>query len=274
MGTLYVVGTPIGNLGDLSPRARDVLGTVGLIVAEDTRVTHKLLARFGIQTPQMSFHAHSAETKRIDIVDRLAHVDIALVTDAGTPSVSDPGAVLVAEAHAAGHAIVAVPGPSAVTAALSVSGLPADRYLFLGFLPRKAAERRHALRALADAPWTLVAFEAPHRLRATLADLALTLGDRPVTIARELTKRFEETWHGTLAAATAEFADRAPRGEFTLVIAGAPSQPRARWAAEQVVNALRVRRGEGIGRRAAAREIAEAAAWPARDVYRLWPDDN
>lgn len=274
VGTLYVVGTPIGHLGDLSTRAREVLGAVDVIVAEDTRVTRKLLLRFGITTPQISCHEHSPESRRHEIVERLAHGDIALVTDAGTPSVSDPGALLVADARAAGHAVLTVPGPSAVTAALSISGLPADRYLFLGFLPRKAAERRAILGTVVDAPWTLVAFEAPHRLRAALADLASVLGDRPIAVARELTKRHEETWWGTLEGAVAHFAAQPPRGEFTLVIAGAPAVERAPWDAEAVVMALDALRATGVGHRAAARQVAAEAGWPSGDVYRLWPVDD
>lgn len=271
MGTLYVVGTPIGNLGDLSPRAREILGAVGLIVAEDTRVTRRLLTRFDIATPTLSFHEHSPEARRREIVSRLAVADVALVADAGTPGVSDPGSALVADARAAGHDVVAVPGPSAATAALSISGLPADRYLFLGFLPRRGAERRALLAEVAGLPWTLVAFEAPHRLRAALADLATVLGDRPLLVGRELTKRFEEGWAGTVSGAIERFGAEAPRGELTLVVAGAPAAPRERWDPERVVRALEARRAEGLGHRAAAREVADEAGWPAREVYRLWP---
>lgn len=275
MGTLYVVGTPIGNLADLSQRARDVLGTVGLVVAEDTRVSRVLLDRLGIATPRLSFHRHSTEARRREIVERLAEADVALITDAGTPSISDPGAALVADARAAGHHVVAVPGASAVTAALSISGMPADRYLFLGFLPRRGADRRALLAEVAGVPWTLVAFEAPHRLRAALADLAQTLGDRPLLVARELTKRFEESWAGTMEEARVRFDREAPRGEFTLVVAGAAERPAAvRWEADQVARALQVRRAAGVGHRAAAREVAAEAGWAARDVYRLWPGEG
>lgn len=269
MGTLYVIGTPIGNLEDLGHRAQRVIGSVGTVIAEDTRHTRRLLTRYGVSVRLESFHAHSQAAQRDALVARLAHEDAALVTDAGTPGISDPGAELVRAAVLAGHAVVPVPGPSAVATALSVAAMPADAYTFLGFLPRQAAARRKALAAYRDGAPTLVLFEAPHRLRATLDDLAGVLGDREVAVCRELTKVHEEIWRGTLSGAAAEWAARPPRGEFTLVVAGAAPSAEI-WDAPRVQAALDARRAAGAGRRDAAREIALAAGWPSREVYRLW----
>ncbi|RIL08264.1 16S rRNA (cytidine(1402)-2'-O)-methyltransferase, partial [bacterium] len=254
MGTLYVVGTPLGNLEDLSARARRVLAGVALIVAEDTRRTRKLLAHAGIDAPLASFHAHSTPAQRARLVARLAAADVALVTDAGTPGVSDPGPELVADAVAAGHAVVPIPGPSAVATALSVSGLPADRYVFIGFLPRRSQDRRACIAEVAAEPHTVVAFETPQRLAAALADLAAGLGaDRRACVGRELTKLHEEVWHGTLGAAAARWASIAPRGEITLVIAGAPPAAAEAWDDQRVAAELARLRGAGVGAREASR---------------------
>jgi 16S rRNA (cytidine1402-2'-O)-methyltransferase len=271
VGTLYVVGTPIGNLEDVTLRALRVLAEAAVIAAEDTRVTRRLLARHGIATPLVSCHEHSTPRARADLVARLSGGDVALVTDAGTPGVSDPGAALVAEARAAGHAVVPVPGPSAVGAALSVAGLAGERFLFLGFPPRRPAERRAALAAVAEESGSLVLFEAPHRLAACLADLAAVLGaDRAICVARELTKLHEEIWHGTLAEAVAHWRDRPPRGEFTLVVAGRLPVAARSWTDEEVRAALTGLRAQGVAAREAARRVAPQAGRPARDVYRLW----
>lgn len=266
-----MVGTPIGNLEDLSPRARRVLAEVGAILAEDTRVTRKLLSHAGIHTALLSCHDHSSPERIRALVDRLDTTDLALVSDAGTPGVSDPGARLVAEARARGHRVLALPGPSAVTAALSISGLPADAYVFLGFLPRRRADRRALLADLATERRTLVAFEAPHRLRAALADLAQAFGgERQVLVARELSKLHEEAWSGCLEAAAAEWALREPRGELTLVLAGAPDAPREPWDDARARQALRALRAAGVGAREASRRLAEEAGRPARELYQLW----
>ncbi len=265
-----MVGTPIGNLEDLSPRARRVLAAVDLIAAEDTRRTRKLLSALAIHKPMTSFHEHSPARRLVDLVRRLASMDIALVSDAGTPSISDPGTRLVAAALAAGQRVVAVPGPSAVAAALSTSGMPADQYVFVGYLPREAAERRRLLAELAAEKRTMVAFETPHRLRAAIDDLAAALGDtRRLTIARELTKLHEEVWHGSLAEAREQFRTREPRGEFTLVIAGAPAAVIGRWPPEAVRAALAEARAQALPPRQAARVVAAACGWPVREVYRL-----
>ncbi len=226
LGRLAVVSTPIGNLGDLSTRARDELAAADLIAAEDTRRTGQLLATLGLSRPLLSLHEHN-ETERIpELIERLVRgARLALVSDAGTPLLSDPGFELVRQAAAAGVAVVAVPGPSAITAALSVAGLPTERFSFEGFLPARLAERRTRLASLATETRTLVFFEAPHRIVETLADCSTTFGSqRRAAVARELTKVFETVYRGTLAE-LAVLADEDPnfaRGEITVVIEGAP----------------------------------------------------
>ncbi len=222
MGTLFVVGTPIGNLEDITLRAIRVLREVPLIAAEDTRVTRTLLRAHGIATPLVSFHEFTSPRSRGRLVERLAQGDLALVTDAGMPGVSDPGYPLVRDAIAAGHAIVPVPGPSAVLAALVASGLPTHDFCFHGFLPRTSGQRQRFFRENASGPSTLVAFESPHRAAKALADLVAALGpDRPVAVARELTKKFEEVVRGSAAEVLAHFQTNAPRGELTLVVGAA-----------------------------------------------------
>ncbi|MEK7874335.1 MAG: 16S rRNA (cytidine(1402)-2'-O)-methyltransferase, partial [Chloroflexota bacterium] len=192
MPTLYVVATPIGNMEDLTARALRILREVQLIAAEDTRTTRKILARHGITTPLVSFHEHNKSARLPALLDALADKDVALVSDAGTPLVSDPGYELVVEAVRRGYRVAPVPGPSAVTAALAVAGLPADQFTFLGFLPRDKKARSRLLAEVGSQPRTIVAFEAPHRVRASLADMALALGDRRMAVCRELTKLYEE----------------------------------------------------------------------------------
>lgn len=219
VGTLYVVATPIGNLEDITLRALRVLKEVALIAAEDTRHTRKLLERYGIETPLTSFHQHTGEGKRRALIERLLQGDsIALVTDAGTPGISDPGGVLVAEAHAAGVPVVPVPGPSALTALLSVSGLPAHRFRFEGFVPRKEGARRQFFESLRDADMTVVFYESPHRLLKTLQTACEVLGDRTVVVGRELTKQYEEIFRGTLSEALAHWQRKPPKGEFVIAI--------------------------------------------------------
>ena len=222
MGTLYVVGTPIGNLEDVTVRAIRVLGEVDVIAAEDTRTTRKLLRAHAIDTPLTSFHEFSGPSKLRRLSERLASQDIALVSDAGMPGLSDPGYPLIASALAAGHRVVPIPGPSAILTALVASGLPMHAFHYLGFLPRKSGERRRALAAVADEAATLIAFESPHRLVASLVDALAVLGDRPMAAARELTKKFEEIARGTISELLESYRQKAPRGEFTLVFAGRP----------------------------------------------------
>jgi 16S rRNA (cytidine1402-2'-O)-methyltransferase len=221
VGTLYLVATPIGNLEDITLRALRVLKEVPLVAAEDTRVTRTLFRAHDIHTPLASFHEFTSATRRTRLIDRLADGDVALVTDAGTPGVSDPGFPLIRDALSAGHDVVALPGASAVIAALVASGLPTHGFCFLGFLPRTSATRRKLFRQHVDDEHTFVVFESPHRLLAALKDLVAELGpDRPMAIGRELTKKFEEFFRGTAAEALRHFETHAPRGEFTLVIGG------------------------------------------------------
>ena len=267
MGTLYLVGTPIGNLEDIPLRALRVLETVALIAAEDTRRARVLLERYGITTPVTSYFEGNKERKLSSLLAALEEGDVALISEAGMPGLSDPGYELVRAALEHEHPVVPIPGPSAPITALVVSGLPTDRFLYLGFLPRQPARRRALLGRVAELPWTLVLFEAPHRLRDSLADLEAALGgDRPVAVCRELTKRFEEVWRGTLAQARARFAEQEPRGEFTLVIGGAEEEA---WEEKQVRAALEERLARGVPRSEAARQVAALSGWSRRRVYRL-----
>ena len=274
MGTLYIVGTPIGNLEDITLRALRILREVQLIAAEDTRHTRKLLAHYDIQTPLTSYHEHNRFTKLPAILDALARGDVALVSDAGMPGISDPGAELVQAAVQAGHTVSPVPGPSALIAALVASGLPTEAFAFFGFLPRKAQERRARLRDLADWPHTLIFYEAPHRLAATLADMVAVLGgERRIVIARELTKLHEAFWRGTLAEAVNMVRETPPRGEITLVVEGAAPQKASepqQWTREQVETALRRLAAEGITGARAAKQVARLSGWPRNEVYAAW----
>jgi len=218
MPNLYIVATPIGNLEDISLRALRILREVRLIAAEDTRKTKRLLNAYRIQTPMTSYHEHNKKIKLDYILNHLKEGDVALVSEAGTPGVSDPGYELIRAATQAGIPVVPVPGPSAVITALVVSGLPTDRFLYLGFLPRRASARKQALKSVAQETETLVILEAPHRLQPTLNDLQLLLGDRQIAVCRELTKLHEEVFRGTIGQAINRFTE--PRGEFTLVVEG------------------------------------------------------
>jgi 16S rRNA (cytidine1402-2'-O)-methyltransferase len=217
---LYVVSTPIGNLGDITLRALSMLASVDLILAEDTRVSHRLLGHYEIETPLRAYHEHNAAEARPEIMRRLSEGQaLALISDAGTPLISDPGYKLVLEAVAAGVAVRGIPGASALLTALTVAGLPTDRFFFEGFLPQKSAARRERLNALARVPATLVFYEGPSRLADSLADLATELGPRPAAVARELTKFFEETRRGSLGELAAHYADAAqPKGEIVIVV--------------------------------------------------------
>lgn len=269
MGTLYLVATPIGNLEDITLRALRVLRECDLVATEDTRSTGRMLAHFGIDKPLVSYFEHN-KLKRMDrLLESLRNGAVALVSEAGTPVLSDPGYELVCAALELGIAVVPVPGPSSPIAALSVSGLPTDRFICLGFLPRRAAERRRQLEELAAERSTLIAFEAPHRLVAALADLEATLGgERRCAVCRELTKLHEEVWRGTLAGARAEWLTREPRGEFTLVVAGAGAP--GRWEEDAVRTALAPLLAAGVSRSEAARQVARRSGWSKSAVYALW----
>ncbi|MBC7107054.1 MAG: 16S rRNA (cytidine(1402)-2'-O)-methyltransferase, partial [Firmicutes bacterium] len=225
---LYVVATPIGNLEDITLRALRVLREVDLVAAEDTRRTRKLLAHYGIRVPVTSYHQHNRARKGRELLEFLATGGrVALVADAGLPAISDPGAELVAEAHARGIAVRCVPGPSAAVAALAVAGFPAHRFAFEGFLPAEGKGRRRRLERLAHEERTMVFFEAPHRLPEMLADLRDVLGDRQVAVVRELTKQYEEVVRGTAGEVLDYFTGHPPLGEITLVVAGNPEGVRA-----------------------------------------------
>lgn len=273
MGTLFLVATPIGNLEDITLRALRILREVSLIAAEDTRHTRKLLTHFNIATPLTSYHEHSGPARADALVAALTQGDIALVSDAGTPVLSDPGQALVRAALAAGHVVIPIPGPAAAIAALVASGLPTDQFTFLGFLPRKSSDRRALLARFAQAPETLILYEAPHRLLACLDDLLAALGDRDATLARELTKVHEEWRRGRLSALRAGYAHGdAPRGEFTIVISGA--EPDVEQESEEArersaIASLRALLANGMGVREAAVEVARLSGLPRRQMYRL-----
>jgi 16S rRNA (cytidine1402-2'-O)-methyltransferase len=269
-GALVLVATPIGNLGDLSPRAVEELGRADAIACEDTRRTGRLLQHAGVVAPKLIVVNDHTEAGRVDdIVRRLeAGERVAVVTDAGTPGISDPGERLVRAAAAAGHVVEVVPGPSAAVAALVVSGLPTGRFVFEGFLPRKGSGRSARLRDLAAEPRTVVLYEAPHRAERTLADLAAAFGpERPVAVARELTKLHEEVWRGSLADAAAWAAETPPRGELVFVVEGAP-QPQAATDAD-VEEALTDALARGATRRDASAEVAARLSVPKRRVYAI-----
>ncbi len=269
-GRLLVVGTPIGNLEDLSPRARRVLSEADAIFCEDTRVTAKLAARFSIPTRRISCPAPREAARVAELLERLARGEtVALVTDAGMPAMSDPGERLVAAAAEAGHAVEVVPGPSAPAAALAVSGLPAVPHVFLGFLPARQGERRRALEALRSRSETLVWFEAPHRLRESLEDAAAALGPRRACVARELTKVHEEVVRGPLPALAETFRARGPgRGEITVVVEGSTSDPaQAEASPEDVDERIREALAAGEALKHLSKEIGRRAGRPAREIY-------
>ncbi len=271
MHTLYIVPTPIGNLEDITLRALRILREVSVIAAEDTRTTRKLLTRYDIHTPLTSYHEHNKLTKLDAIFEALASGDVALVSDAGTPGVSDPGYELVHEALARGITVVPLPGPAAVIVALVASGLPTDRFMFVGFLPRKQKALREALGELASEQATLIAYENPNRLVETLEAIQTVLGDRPVAVGRELTKLYEEIWRGPASKAIEHFRATEPKGEITLVIGGAVESDAADqpWDEERVREALRERLEAGETRSSAARSIADESGWKRRDIYDL-----
>ncbi len=269
MGTLYVVPTPIGNLEDITLRALRVLREVALIAAEDTRTTGRLLAHFEIDTPQISYHEHNKIARLDRVLDALAMGDVALVSDAGTPGLSDPGYELIRAALDAGVRVEPLPGASAVIPALVGSGLPTDSFTYLGFLPRRSGARRAALEAVADAPRTLVMYEAPHRLLAALEDVRDVLGEREVCVVRELSKLHEEFWHSPVSAAIEHFTETAPRGEITLVVDGAGREPEQAWDEADVREAFAAHMAAGLSRSAAAKAASEESGWPRRKVYDL-----
>ncbi|MBD2509067.1 16S rRNA (cytidine(1402)-2'-O)-methyltransferase [Nostoc sp. ATCC 53789] len=268
--TLYVVGTPIGNLEDITFRAVRILQTVDIIAAEDTRHTGKLLQHFQVKTPQVSYHEHNRTSRIPELLEHLVNNKaIALVTDAGMPGISDPGYELVKACIEAGISVVPIPGASAAITALSASGLPTDRFVFEGFLPAKTQQRQEYLESLQTESRTLIFYESPHRLRDTLQDLALVWGsDRQIVLGRELTKLYEEFWRGTIAEAIAHYSQREPQGEYTLVVAGIPaSQPQL--TEEELKAELKMLISQGISRSQASRQLAKFTSLPRRQLYQL-----
>ena len=269
-GRLYVVGTPIGNLGDLSPRAAQTLAAVDFIAAEDTRVTRGLLNHLDIHKPLVSYYEHNARQKGPQIVERLlAGESAAIVTDAGMPCISDPGEQLVALCAQAGVETVVIPGPSAVVAALALSGLPTGRFAFEGFLSANKGERRRHLEAVAADDRTLIFYEAPHKAAATLADMAQILGDRPLAVARELTKLHEEIWRTTLGEAAARYAQEPPRGELVLVVGGAEKPAQEEVPLEEALAQVAALQAQGVPLKEAARQVAAATGLRKNQLYQL-----
>jgi 16S rRNA (cytidine1402-2'-O)-methyltransferase len=268
VGRLFIVATPIGNLGDISFRAIQVLKDVVLIAAEDTRRSQKLLAHYNISTPLISYFEHNKITRLEKILESLETGDVALVSDAGTPGLSDPGYELMQAATGAGNEVVVIPGPSAPIAALISSGLPTDEFIYLGYAPRKQGERREWLAELGGERRTVIFFEVPHRLLKTLKDLVDVLGaDRTLCVCRELTKQYEEVLRGTAESALLHFETNEPRGEFTMVLGGAEVEER--WSEAELRQAVRALRTEGSGPSQAARELANASGWPRSAVYQM-----
>jgi 16S rRNA (cytidine1402-2'-O)-methyltransferase len=269
LGTLYLVGTPIGNLEDISLRALRTLQEVAVIAAEDTRVTRKLLQRHHIITPLLSYHEHSRHRRQQELVAVLqSGKSVALVSDAGMPGISDPGADLVRAARDAGVPVAVVPGPTAVSSALALSGIPGQQYLFLGFLPTRQSARRKALQQVASWTGPIVCFEAPHRLRNALDDIASLLGDRQAAVARELTKRFEETVQGSVSDLITHFADHEPRGEITIILAPALGQApsvraQSRTSLPTVAQASSLRTGDALQE---VQDLISAGLSPSRAV--------
>lgn len=267
-GTLFVVGTPIGNLGDITVRQLETLQTVDFIAAEDTRVTRKLLTHFDIHKPLVSYHDHSGQRAEQGLIDRLlAGESCAIVTDAGMPCISDPGEGLVALCHESGVPLRVVPGPSAAIAALAISGQPTARFAFEGFLPVQKKQRAARLDAVKDDPRTLIFYEAPHKLCATLEDLLRVLGDRPISLCRELTKVYEEVQRMTLAEAAAYYQAHEPRGEFVLIVSGAAESDMPQLTLEDAARLAQSLTADGIRAADACRQIAKETGFSKSELY-------
>jgi 16S rRNA (cytidine1402-2'-O)-methyltransferase len=267
--SLYVVATPIGNLEDISFRALHVLRSVSLIAAEDTRKTRKLLTHYDIKTPLTAYHEHNKWVKLEELLNFLEKEgDIALVSEAGTPGISDPGFELIVAASRRNIPVIPIPGPSVVTTAVAVSGLSTRRFTYLGFLPRLTRDRKSFLKSVAGDPGTLVILEAPHRLQATLKDLVDILGDRRLSICRELTKIHEEIFHGSISQAISRFSS--PRGEFTLIIEGSPEILAAPPVESDVSQHLQRLRREGMAARQAIAVVSKETGLSRRELYQLW----
>lgn len=274
MPTLYIVPTPIGNLEDITLRALRVLKEVSLIAAEDTRTTRVLLQHYEIHTPLTSYHEHNKLAKLDAIFAALEAGDVALVSDAGTPGISDPGYELVRQAIDQGVRVESLPGASAITTALVGSGLPTDGFVYLGFLPRKDRALRDFLVEVASERRTLIAYESPNRLVDTLKVIQTVLGDRQICVARELSKKFEEFQRGTVSTVLAHFTEQVPRGEIVLLIAGAGEIAPTVWDEAQIRNALAERVAAGESLSSAARALASESGWDRRAIYALGVDSK
>lgn len=268
MNTLYIVGTPIGNLEDITLRALRILEEAILIAAEDTRRARILTRHYEIDTPITSYFEGNKLAKLETVLDALGEGDVALISDAGMPGLSDPGYELIQTAIERGYPVTPIPGPTAPVTALVVSGLPTDSFLFLGYLPRRQSKRRRVLEEVTHERHTLIFFETPHRLRTSLADIEKILGDRALALGREMTKVYEEIWRGTVSEARQHFDEVEPRGEFTLVIAGIP-EGNERWSEDQVREALHDLLDRGMRRPEAAKRVAELSGWERGTVYQL-----
>lgn len=269
-GTLYIVATPIGNLEDMTFRAVRILQAVDMIAAEDTRHTGRLLQHFQVKTPQVSYHEHNSHSRIPELLEHLQYGKaIALVSDAGMPGISDPGYELIKACIDNDITVVPIPGASAVITALSAAGLPTDRFIFDGFLPAKSQQRQKYLESLQGESRTLVFYESPHRLRDTLADLGTVLGsDRSLVIARELTKLYEEFWRGTIEDAIADYTQREPQGEYTLLVAGNPPSQIQLTETELKAELLQLMH-QGISRSQASRQLAKDTSLSRRYLYQL-----
>lgn len=269
-GILYIVGTPIGNLGDFSPRAREILAEVDFIAAEDTRVTLKLLNKFEINTPMVSYHEHNHVTSGEKIIARLLGGErCALVTDAGMPAISDPGEELVCLAHKNGITVSSVPGPSAVITALAISGMPSGRFSFEGFLSTAKQSRREHLDALKEDTRTLIFYEAPHKLIYTLRDMLDTFGDREIALCKELTKLHETVIHTTFSSALESFEVTPPKGEYVMIIKGAEPKQEAEYTLEQAVSLAKEYQQGGESASTAAKLAAKETGFKKSDIYKL-----
>jgi len=272
-GTLYLCATPIGNLGDMTPRVRETLEQVDLIAAEDTRNSIKLLNHFDIKTPMTSYHEYNKVEKARTLIEKLSRgEDIALITDAGTPAISDPGEVLVAMCQEAGIHVTSLPGPAACITALTLSGLSTRRFCFEGFLPSEKKEKKMVLEDLQKESRTIIIYEAPHHLKGTLDDLYAALGERKITLCRELTKKFEEVFPTTLANAVKYYEKDAPRGEYVLVIEGKSLYDRKKeqqkdWQSISVEDHMKVYEDQGMDHKDAMKQVAKDRGISKRDVY-------
>ena len=269
MGTLYLVATPIGNLEDMSPRAVRILKEVSLIAAEDTRHTGKLLKHFEIETPQTSYFEHNKANKLDHIIEKLSSGDVALVSDAGTPAINDPGYELVKAALASHFDVVPVPGPSAPIAALTASGLPTDSFLYLGYMPHKTRERHKSIGHFSNVTHTLIFLESPYRIVESLEDLLSVLGNRRVCVAREMTKMYEEFWRGNISGAIEYFKSQPARGEFTLVIEGKPKDESDRWTEEQVLDEIQSALKKDRSAKDISSDLAKQSGWSKKEIYAL-----